>query len=497
MTGASAILAAWLGPAVWLALPALFLAQGAGGLWAGLLVVVAPLLALSLAPRRAAARDDPSPTLLIHVAGYFLLVALLIWAGLSVAGDVGARLGAPRWHGIVLAAAGGLVLTAWRGVERVVPAMLIVAGLGMLGALGVVSAATGLTPLSAWHAVADRSALTFPAASRWVTEGRDLRLAQGPRPLRFEEVHRLTAAADTTLRVRVSEARQTLDREVPLAAGQSLTVRSGDQVEAAPGIRLKFEAGRRVPGAPSSGVAWTDGTGRGPGPLAELGLAVTVLGGGLALFGPSLAERPSRLGIALVGGVLIATVWAAQAWALYAVLAAPEVFMGGMAPERLIDVPGLVIGTRVTAVRVQVALLIAVGASFLASTVALRARLSAVDANGEGEIGYDLGLWTMVFVGAAVASLWPVDPWTLARAGLGVGAAVLVPAALWPERAARGSVGTAAGAAGLAAFALLAGIGRLLDPTEGVLGALCEHPAAPALAAGFLVLWLAGRRGRR
>jgi hypothetical protein len=498
MTGAVAVLAAWLGPATWLALPALLVAQGAAGLWPALLVLVAPLLALALSRPAARPRDDaPPPTPLVHVAGYFLLVAILIWAGLGVAGDVGARLGAPRWHGIALAAAGGLLLTAWRGAERALPALLVVASLGILGPLVLVSAATGLAPVAAWRAVADRPALTFPASSRWVTEGRDLRLAQGPRPLVFEEAHRLTAAADTTVRVRVSESRHTVDREIALSAGQSITLRPGDRLEAAPGVRLRFEAGRRVPGAPASGIAWASEMGRGPGGLAELGLAVTVLGGGIALFGPPLAERPSRRGIALVGAGLVATVWAAQAWALYTVLAAPEVFMGGVAPERLIDVPGLVVGQRMTAVRLQVALVIAVGAAFLASTVALRARLSAVDATGEGEIGYDLGLWSMVFVVAAVASLWPVDPWVLARVGLGVGAAVLVPAALWPDAAARGTAATAAGTAGLGVFALLAVIGRLAGPLDGMLGVLCEHPAGPAVLAGFVVLRLAGRPGRR
>jgi hypothetical protein len=222
-----------------------------------------------------------------------------------------------------------------------------------------------------------------------------------------------------------------------------------------------------------------------------------MLGGGLALFGPPLAERPTRRGLALIGAGLVVTVWAAQAWALYTVVAAPEVFMGGVAPERLIDVPGLVVADRMTAVRAQVSLVIAVGASFLASTVALRARLSAVDATGEGEIGYDLGLWSMVFVGAAAASLWHVDPWVLARAGLGAAATALVPAALWPEAAARGRAATVAGVTGLVVFGLLAGIGRLAGALEGPLGELCEYPAAPGMLAGGLALWLSGRRRRR
>ena len=114
MTGAGGILGAWLTPAIWLALPALFLAQGAGALWAGLLLVAAPLLALSL--RRGA--SDPllrAPVPLIQVATLFLAVAALIWAGLIVAGDVALRLGGPRWHGIALATSGGLLPHPRRG----------------------------------------------------------------------------------------------------------------------------------------------------------------------------------------------------------------------------------------------------------------------------------------------------------------------------------------------------------------------------------------------
>jgi hypothetical protein len=502
MTAAGTIVAGWLGPAIWLALPALLLVQGAAGLWPGLLVTTAPLLALSLRDRARADREEARPPVpLVHVATYFVAVAVLIWAGLVLAGDVGARLGLPRWQGIALGAAGGLLLTAWRGAERVVPALLIVAGLGVAVPLLAVSAATGLTPPAAWRAVADRSALVFPATSRWVTEGRDLRLAQGREPLSFEEAHRLTAVTDTTLRLRVRDGTHTANRDVTLVAGQSVVLRPGDRLEPTPGVRLKFEGGRRVPGAPPSGVAWA--VGAPPDAvraLAGLGLAVTVLGGGIALFGPPLTERPARFHLALVAGVLVAAFWALQAWAVYTALAAPEVFMGGITPERLLDVPALVLGNPATARRLQGLLVVAVGAGFLASTVALRARLSAVDATGGGEIGHDLGLWSMVFVAAALASLWPIDPWALALTALGAASAVLLPAALLSARAARAGVASAAGVTALVAYTLVLALGRLggvARPAESVLGALCEHPAVLAAPVGLLVMWLAARRPPR
>lgn len=497
MTAAGVIVAGWLGPAIWLTLPALLLAQGPGGLWPGLLVVLAPLLGLSLRARGTEPDETRAPVPLVHVATFFLAVAVLIWAGLVVAGDVAARLGEPRWHGIGLAAAGGLLLTAWRGAERVVPALLGVTALGVAIPLVVVSAATGLSPLSAWRAAAERPALVFPVTSRWVTEGRDLRLAQGTRPLAFEEAHRLTATGDAMVRVRVRDGAHTADREVALTAGQSVLLRPGDRLEPTTGVRLRFEGGRRVPGAPPSGVSWAAGappdTIRA---LAALGMAVTVLGGGVALFGPPLTERPSRGQTALVGGALVGAFWLLQAWAVYAALAAPEVFMGGVTPDRLVDVPALVLASHPTAVRLQGLLVLAVGAGFLASTVALRARLSAVDATGGGEIGHDLGLWSMVFVGAALASLWQIDPWSLVLTALGVASAVLLPAALLPTLASRAGAASAAGMTGLLVYGLVLALGRLggVGADATVLGAFCGHPAVLAAPAGMLTLRLAARR---
>jgi len=416
---------------------------------------------------------------------------VLIWAGLIMAGDVALRLGGPRWHGIALAACGGLLLTAWRGAGRALPALLVIAALGVGLPLVLLARVAGVGPLDAWRVVAARPAFTFPPGSPWVAVGRDLGFAQGRRALHFQEEHRLTAADEAALRLGTRDGRQTTERTISLAAGQSLTVRPGDRLEATPGARLRFETGRRVPGAPDTGVAWAAGARAGL--LQRLGLAVTVLGGGIALLGPPLVGRPSRRAVAGVGMALVGVLWLAQGWAVYTALRAPEVFLGGISPERLLDVPALVLASRTSVSRAQTMLVIAVAAGFLASTVALRARLSAADTTGGGEIGRDLGLWSMVFGVAALASLWAVDPWRLALAALGAAAAVLVPAALLPGAASRPVAATAAGLAGLTAFALLLLAGRLggggswLDP-------VCEQPALAAVPAGIVVLWLAARR---
>ena len=136
MTGAGGILGVWLTPAIWLALPALFLAQGAGALWAGLLLVAAPLLALSL----RGAPSDPrlrAPVPLIHIAALFLAVIALIWAGLIVAGDVALRLGGPRWHGIALACLGQAQYLAVVEAEPVAGLALYIQYFGQLA--GVVA----------------------------------------------------------------------------------------------------------------------------------------------------------------------------------------------------------------------------------------------------------------------------------------------------------------------------------------------------------------------
>jgi hypothetical protein len=136
----------------------------------------------------------------------------------------------------------------------------------------------------------------------------------------------------------------------------------------------------------------------------------------------------------------------------------------------------------------------------MASTVALRARLAAVDPAGDGEIGSDLGLWTMVFVMAALASLWHVDPWALSLTALGAGAAVFLPRALLPNAAERPEIATVAGVTALAVYGILLLLGRvtgLARPAESLLGALCEQPALLAVPAGLGALWLATRGGRR
>jgi len=490
--GASGVLAVWLTPALWLTLPALILGGGPDGLWVGLVAVVAPLLAL-VAGLRPPRPGEGGPVPLFHVTALFLVVAALIWANLLVLGDLAGRLGLPRWHGIAIAAAGGLVLTAWRGAERATVALLLVALVGAAVPLLVVALASGIGPVGAWDAVAGRAGFHFPRLSHWVTDGRELRLAHGQMGIVFDEEHRITVSGEGMVRLYSQDGGRGAEREWKLSPGQSVIARPGDRLESMAGMRVRFEADKRVPGAPRSGIAWA--AGRRPEAREGLGLVVTLVGGALALLPSATPSRPSRLGLGLVGGGLVLALLWAQAWAVYSALRAPDLFLGGVTAEALLDVPGLVLGESAGALRLQGLLLAGALAGFLGSSIALRGRVARVDATGDGEIGRDLGLWAMAFGGAGVASLWPVDPWALVVLVLGAAASTLAPPVLLPRHAARPGAATLAGCVGLLLFAGLAAAGSVWGRPSGVLLAVgAGYPAVAALPAALVVLWLAGRR---
>ncbi len=134
-------------------------------------------------------------------------------------------------------------------------------------------------------------------------------------------------------------------------------------------------------------------------------------------------------------------------------------------------------------------------ASFLASTIALRERLGALDRTGGGDIGYDLTLWAGVFAIAALASLRPMDPWFLALVGLGAAASTLGPVTLWSRRAP--GVALTAELVGLVLFATLAIVAQWRGDGAGLIGASLAHPALVAVPAGALVLWIGGLGARR
>src|SRR5258706_5580454 len=117
-------------------------------------------------------------------------------------------------------------------------------------------------------------------------------------------------------------------------------------------------------------MLWADAR---PRRLVErVGLAVTLLAGAAALLRAGLAARPARdrLGVA-AGGLLLAFAWA-QGWAVYALIQAPDLFLGGVTLERLFELPAHALFAEPWRRTLQTLLLAAGLAAFLASSLALR-----------------------------------------------------------------------------------------------------------------------------
>ena len=493
MISGARTLAVWLTPAAWLALPGLVLEGGPDGVWVGLLLLVAPLLALAVAGGDARA-TPPARDALFPVVIFLLVAGLLLWASLVLAGDAAAWLGAPRWQGIGIAAGGAWLLVIWRRAGRLVPWLLLAALLGLAVPLSLLARGAGMGPLGAWERVASQPAFRFPTSSPWVSSGRELRAGRGHGVLVFEEEHRITAAGPVQIHVRARDGARVSESDRELQAGQSVTLRPGDELTWPPGARLRFEAGKAVPGAPPSGLAWADGR-RGDS-SRRWGLLLTLAGGALALIGFGAAGRVSRGEMAAVGAGLLAVFAWGIGWAVYCALGAPDIFLGGVALERLVRPPSLpwASGTG----RFVLALVPAAGlASFFASSVALRERIGGLDVTGGGEIGHDFGLWSAIIGAAAVASLWPTEPWVLVLTALGLAASTLAPAVLLPAAAARARLGTWAGIVGLAVFCALALLGQWTGGgSPGWAGLPLAYPAVVAAPAAALVLRLA-RRARK
>jgi len=236
---------------------------------------------------------------------------------------------------------------------------------------------------------------------------------------------------------------------------------------------VRFEAGRRVPGAPASGVAWADAPARGPRllPLA-LGGLVTMLGGALALVPASRRGRAAAAGPL----VLLAATSAALAWGVYAA-GVPDLVLAGALPAPLLRLPTAVLGA---AAGVPLALL--TGGTLLvlllAAAAALRERLAAATSAAPE-------VWAGVVVAATAVAVWPIDPWRVLILALGLAAAAWAPA-----RVATSSAGALAGPiVGGVAFVAVAALPAVAPGAPAWLEALTRYPALVALPLG----WLAAR----
>ena len=468
MTAARA-LAGWPGPT----LVAVSVAAVAAGDPAAPVLVLAfavtPLLAL-LQPRRPAA--PPHPVTLAVAAG---VAALLLWAHLAVLADAAALLGARRWHGTVLAAALALLVTLTPGAERRRAFGLAAGGGALLLVLVVAGASIGLTPAAAWREAAARPALVFSGRSVWVTDGgRFVRSAT----LAFDEGHRVVAVTSGTFRVveapspRTQEGGERVIRDWRLAAGDVISLRPGDTLTAEGGSRLRFEPGKRVPGAKGSGAAWADAAGR-VSPGRALGLLATFALGACAVV-PACARR---VGVAPV--IALALSLGATSWGVYAALVAPEGGLAGSPVDALLSLPRAVESSRALPPGALAAIVVlGLLALFVAAAAALRQRVR------EAAGARFPAVWTTAMVAAALAALAPVDPWTPLTMGLGLAGAAVAAPRLGAGNDSRRILGwplEAIGALlGAAAYAGLTVLSARLPAALAPLGATPVLAAAPA-----------------
>src|SRR5262245_30302280 len=337
MTAGALLLAAWFTPAVWLSIPTLIVDRGPNGLWVGLALIVVPLVVLGAA---ASKRDAEASEAVFPVVALLFTVGILFWANLSLAGDVSVWLGWPRWDGIVIAAVGACLLAVVPGARYLATVLLLVAALGVSVPLLDLARASGVGPIGAWDRVANRTAFRFPSSSPWVTDGRDLSATYGRAPIRFDEEHRVTAVAPGRLYAYAVDGVRVGDLEWTLTPGQSVTFRPGDRIQRNSTARLRFESDKRVPGAPTSGMSWA--AGRDLDWPRSVGLVVTMLFGALALcrIGAPVA-RPRAMVAVVAGGGLLVFLWG-QGWAIYSLLASPDLFLGCVTAERLMALSAMV-----------------------------------------------------------------------------------------------------------------------------------------------------------
>jgi hypothetical protein len=438
-----------------------------------LAAIIASAAVVGLLAPPAIAGSEPSSVArpLPPVMALALLAALMLVlaADLVVMADLARLLGLTRTHGLIAAAVLALGVAAvpfgdrWWGLAAPVGVLVV------LVPLALVIASVG-PPWAVWRDVASRPALTFDERSAWVTHGRAL--PEGTR-LTFDEPHRVIAATAATWRIVERDAVRPGDRqpvrivvrEWRLNPGDALTVRPGDQLTVDPDARVRFEAGRRVPGAAASGITWADGGRRRVRDIlvAVAGTAVTLVGGGLALVAPwptSGATRAARVAMALAPALIVAFVVGATLWGLYGIALAPEM---ALVPRALAPVLEVVQRVETPAWRAALAGLVttAIAVLFLGVAFAWRGRTGAALAGLAAAFGRPsistaattAGTAAVVVLAATVA--WTGrDPWQLFTWGLGLAAAVVVA----PRLAAAGPraelVGMAVGTGAFAAAVL-------------------------------------------
>jgi hypothetical protein len=473
----AAAVGGWASPALLAVVAAAVFAGDPTAALLVLTVALAPLVALLLPP----APPDRHPVGLGLLA---LSVAGVLGAGLHVLADVARVLGGPAWLAVGAAVVGVLAADLRPALRPWLARATALGVVALLVALGAVGARVALPPWAAWEEVAARPALAFSPDSAWVRAGGAI---LGPTAVTFTEPHRVTALGDALYRVIERDGDHVAVREWRLSTGEVLRLRPGDRLVLEAGARLRFEPGKRVPGAPPSGPAWADPPER-PAVAARValaGVALTVVGGAIALVRPRAPLRRRTALVAPLGFVLLPL--AAAAWGVYAAYAGSDLALGAppVAPLlRLAEVVMVPPWDRPLVLLVAGALL----ALWVGTAAALGQRLRHhAPAGGGRRPVHAVGVLTLA--GAVALSLLPLDARLLLLSALGLAASATVA----PRLAGGPARARLAGAlAGAAVFVALVAAARWWPAAPVV----AEAPALLAAPLAVAVAWVAGgRRG--
>jgi len=419
---------------------------------------------------------------------------LFVWAQLAAAHEIGAMAGWPRATtvGVTLLLLGALLLPDLSRIRlTALGGGFALAGLAV--PLAVIALGTTTAWPFVWSAVASRARIAFGEASRWTAEGAAVRGPTATATLRFADEQRVAFAGRGSVIVEPHEGGR-LARDVEV--GEEVALHPGDRLVIPGGLRLRFEAGRRVPDAPDSGPEWVEPPSRPADWLWLIVLGVTGLLGTLGLptgtapvgSGRLPPGRSARLAVVLVtAGVALAV-----GWSLYAAWLTPEVYAGGVSGAEVYALPASMPGARASG---SLLTWLAFGGLAAGAVAAALGGLRGLPATRRQVAAPNRRLGLVLVASACLlACLTPVGAWTLLVAALGLAASALAPAAVlacWSERAtALGAVGGAG--AGLVVF-LLAIVGGVASPgglAEGWGGAVAAAPAAIAAPVHLLAAWL-------
>jgi hypothetical protein len=507
-----ALAVVWGSPAVWLGFPPLLLADGTRGLWPPAVVIGGTTIALLVLGARARCTGGLVATASMLTRARWpgargcqallgsaeaVVAVLFVWAQFAAAREIGAMAGWPRTTtiGVTLVVLGAVLLPdASRLRLAALGGGLALVGLAM--PLAAVALRTTTAWPWAWSVVASRPRIAFGEDSSWTLEGGALRGAAATPTMRFAEEQRVVFGGRGSIIVEPREGGRSA-RDVE--AGEEVVLYPGDGLVVPGGLRLRFEPGRRIPGAPDSGPEWMEPAPRKAGWPGLIALGVTGLLGILGLPAgadpPGAGRLPPWRGAQLAAVLVASGVALAVAWGLYAAWLTPEVYVGGVGGAEVYALPASVPALGASGgVLAWVALIGLAAGGAGAALGGLRGLPGAQDqATAVGRRARRLAI--LLAAGAGLlACLVPAGPWALLVAALGLAASALAPTvvlACWSERAT--PRGIAAGATvGFTAFVLvlLAGVGSLAGPAEGWGSAVLAAPAALAASAHLLVAWL-------